>query len=86
MYSKLVPRTREGYYHFVGGIEPAIARATAFAPYSDLVWLETKTPDLEQARYFARKIREQHPGKYDFKFMTFALLHLTLFIGVLSIT
>ncbi|KAH8835636.1 isocitrate lyase [Flagelloscypha sp. PMI_526] len=58
-----LPRTREGYYHFVGGIEPAIARATAFAPYSDLVWLETKTPDLEQARYFARKIREQHPGK-----------------------
>lgn len=41
----------------------AIKRACAFAPYSDLVWLETKAPDLEQARYFARRIREQHPGK-----------------------
>ncbi|KAG6813984.1 hypothetical protein H0H92_004477 [Tricholoma furcatifolium] len=42
----------------------AIKRATAFAPYADLLWLETKTPDLEQARYFARKIREKYPGKW----------------------
>ncbi|KAF7302970.1 Isocitrate lyase [Mycena kentingensis (nom. inval.)] len=59
-----VPRTREGYYHVTGGIEPAIKRAIAFAPYADMIWLETKEPDLEQARYFARKIREQHPGKW----------------------
>ena len=36
----------------------------AFAPYADLLWLETKSPDLEQARYFARKIREKYPGKH----------------------
>ena len=35
-----------------------------FAPYADLIWLETKTPDLEQARSFARKIREKFPGKW----------------------
>ncbi|KAJ4485663.1 isocitrate lyase [Lentinula aciculospora] len=58
-----ITRTREGYYHFVGGLEPAVKRAMAFAPYADLLWLETKTPDLEQARSFARKIREKYPGK-----------------------
>ncbi|KAJ3797299.1 isocitrate lyase [Lentinula aff. detonsa] len=56
-------RTREGYYHFSGGLEPAVKRAMAFAPYADLLWLETKTPDLEQARSFASKIREKYPGK-----------------------
>lgn len=35
-----------------------------FAPYADLLWLETKSPDLAQARYFARKIREKYPGKH----------------------
>lgn len=41
----------------------AIKRAIAFAPHSDMVWLETKTPDLEEAKSFARRIREHHPGK-----------------------
>lgn len=59
----LVPRTREGYYHFKGGLEAAIKRTTLFAPYADLLWLETKEPNLEQARTFARRIRERHPGK-----------------------
>ncbi|KAJ7292814.1 isocitrate lyase [Mycena rebaudengoi] len=59
-----LPRTREGYYHVTGGVEPAIKRALAFAPYADLLWLETKEPDLEQARYFARKIRAKFPGKW----------------------
>lgn len=59
-----LPRTREGYYHYTGGIEAAIKRTMAYAPYADLVWLETKAPDLEQARYFARKIREKYPGKW----------------------
>ncbi|KAF9469735.1 isocitrate lyase [Collybia nuda] len=57
-------RTREGYYHYTGGVEAAIKRSMAYAPYADLLWLETKAPDLEQARYFARKIREKHPGKW----------------------
>ncbi|KIK70530.1 hypothetical protein GYMLUDRAFT_32560 [Collybiopsis luxurians FD-317 M1] len=59
-----MPRTREGYYHFTGGVEPAVKRAMAFAPYADLLWLETKTPDLEQARSFARRVREKFPGKW----------------------
>jgi isocitrate lyase len=59
-----VPKTREGYYHFKGGVEAAIKRSNLFAPYVDLVWLETKEPNLEQATAFARRIREQHPGKY----------------------
>ena len=59
----LVPRTREGYYHYAGGVDAAVSRVLAYAPYSDLLWLETKTPDLEQARSFARRIRAKYPGK-----------------------
>ena len=59
-----MPKTREGYYHFTGGIEAAIKRELAFAPYADMMWLETKRPDLEQAQGFARRIREKFPGKY----------------------
>ena len=44
-------------------VQAAIKRVLAFAPYSDMLWLETKLPDLEQARYFARKVRAQFPGK-----------------------
>ena len=58
-----MPKTREGYYHFTGGIDAAIKRELAFAPYADMMWLETKLPDLAQARYFARKIREKYPNK-----------------------
>lgn len=58
------PRTREGYYHYTGGIEAAIKRSIAFAPYADLLWLETKAPNLQQATSFARRIRTEHPGKY----------------------
>jgi len=57
------PRTREGYYHYAGGLEPAIMRTMSYAPYAELLWLETKEPDLEQARAFARKIRSVFPGK-----------------------
>ncbi|KAI0311272.1 isocitrate lyase and phosphorylmutase [Amylostereum chailletii] len=59
-----LPRTREGYYHTTGGIDSAISRALAFAPHADLIWLETKNPDLAQARSFARAIRERFPGKW----------------------
>lgn len=58
-----MPRTREGYYHFKGGLEAAIKRTNAFAPYAELVWLETKAPDVKQAQHFADKIHERHPGK-----------------------
>jgi len=59
-----LPRTREGYYHFKGGLEAAIKRTKAFAPYAEMVWLETKAPDVKQAQYFAGEVREQHPGKW----------------------
>ncbi|KAI0800763.1 isocitrate lyase and phosphorylmutase [Fomes fomentarius] len=59
-----LPKTREGYYHYTGGVEAAIKRELAFAPYADMIWLETKLPDLQQARYFSRKIREKYPGKW----------------------
>lgn len=58
------PRTREGYYHVRAGLETALKRCLAFAPYSDMLWLETKTPDLEQARSFAKRIHEKYPGKW----------------------
>jgi isocitrate lyase len=58
-----IPRTREGYYHYKAGFPAAIKRAKAFAPYSDLLWLETATPDVELATSFARPIREAFPHK-----------------------
>jgi isocitrate lyase len=56
-------RTAEGYFRVTGGIESAIARGLAYAPYADLIWCETGTPDLEEARYFAQAIHERFPGK-----------------------
>ena len=56
-------RTPEGFYRYTGGLEAAIARGLAFAPYADLLWCETSTPDLEEARRFAEAIHEQYPGK-----------------------
>ncbi|KAG0707573.1 isocitrate lyase and phosphorylmutase [Suillus ampliporus] len=58
------PRTPEGFYRTTGGLQAAIDRALTFAPYADLLWLETEKPDLAEARSFARKIREQFPGKW----------------------
>ncbi|HSK16701.1 MAG TPA: isocitrate lyase [Gaiellaceae bacterium] len=56
-------RTPEGYFQVVGGIESAIARGLAYAPYADLIWCETSTPDLGEAREFADAIHERFPGK-----------------------
>ena len=56
-------RTAEGFYHVTDGIEAAIARGLAYAPYADLVWCETSTPDLDEARQFAAAIHAEHPGK-----------------------
>jgi isocitrate lyase len=44
-------------------MEAAVKRVEAYAPYADLLWLETKKPDLEQARSFARQVRKKYPGK-----------------------
>ncbi len=56
-------RTVEGFYRTQNGIEQAISRATAYAPYADLVWCETGKPDLEFARQFAEAVHKQFPGK-----------------------
>ena len=56
-------RTTEGYYRVKGGIASAIARGLAYAPYADLLWCETSTPDLKEARQFAEAIRAEFPGK-----------------------
>lgn len=56
-------RAPEGFYHTRGGLEPAIARGLAYAPYADLIWCETSTPDLHEARAFAEAIHAQYPGK-----------------------
>ncbi|ODQ64235.1 isocitrate lyase and phosphorylmutase, partial [Nadsonia fulvescens var. elongata DSM 6958] len=57
------PRTREGYYMVECSIDVAIERAIAYSPYAELVWLETKTPNLEYAKSFAKKIHEKFPEK-----------------------
>ena len=56
-------RTSEGFYHIQSGIEPAIARALAYAPYVDMIWCETSTPDLEQAKKFSEAIKAEYPDK-----------------------
>jgi malate synthase len=56
-------RTPEGFYGFRGGLEAAIARGIAYAPHADLVWCETQTPDLEEARRFAEGIHARYPDK-----------------------
>lgn len=58
------PRTREGYHPVRSGMTPALKRTLTFAPYADLLWLETKKPDLDQAREFAAKIHAQYPEKW----------------------
>jgi len=56
-------RTTEGHFLFKGGLEAAIARGLAYAPYADLVWCETPTPDLDEARRFAEGVHSGFPGK-----------------------
>ncbi|OXS77884.1 isocitrate lyase [Domibacillus enclensis] len=56
-------RTSEGFYRTNAGIEQAIARGLAYAPYADMIWCETSEPNLEQAQRFADAIHEKFPGK-----------------------
>tara|TARA_R110002060_G_scaffold75155_1_gene84737 strand:- start:547 stop:1803 length:1257 start_codon:yes stop_codon:yes gene_type:complete len=56
-------RTPEGFYKITGGLEMGIARGLAYAPYADLLWLETSTPSLEEAQKFADAIHSKFPGK-----------------------
>jgi isocitrate lyase len=56
-------RTAEGFHKTYAGLEQAIARGLAYAPFADLIWCETKTPDLDDARTFAEAIHARFPGK-----------------------
>jgi isocitrate lyase len=56
-------RTPEGFFRVTPGIEAPIARSLAYAPYADVLWFETATPDMEEARRFAEAIHERFPGK-----------------------
>ena len=57
-------RSFEGFYYIKGGLDYAIARGLAYAPYADVVWCETAKPDLGEAREFAQAIHEKFPGKF----------------------
>ena len=56
-------RTAEGFFRIKGGVDAAIARAIAYAPYADLLWMETSTPDIGEARRFAEAVHAKYPGK-----------------------
>ncbi|WP_050615236.1 isocitrate lyase [Bacillus testis] len=56
-------RTPEGFYRTKAGIDQAIARGLAYAPYADLIWCETSEPNIEEARQFAEAIKAEYPGK-----------------------
>jgi isocitrate lyase len=56
-------RTAEGFYRVRAGLAPCVARGLAYAPHSDLLWMETSTPDLAEAREFAEAIKAQYPDQ-----------------------
>ena len=56
-----LPRTPDGFYRFRGGLEPAIVRSIAAAPFADLLWMETATADLDDARRYAEAVHAVHP-------------------------
>ena len=56
-------RSPEGFYVIKDGVEAAIARARAYAPYADMLWFETSKPDLAEAKHFAEAIHKEYPGK-----------------------
>jgi isocitrate lyase len=62
-FIKSTERTPEGFFYVNNGLDQAIARGLAYAPYADLVWCETGKPDIDEARAFAEAIHKQYPGK-----------------------
>ncbi|HEV8087685.1 MAG TPA: isocitrate lyase [Actinomycetota bacterium] len=56
-------RTEEGFFHTQEGIDAAIARAISYAPYADMLWCETSTPDMDEAKTFAEAVHKEFPGK-----------------------
>jgi isocitrate lyase len=58
-----IPRTREGFYHYQAGMKAATKRAIEYAPFADLLWVETGDPSVANAAQFSGEIRENYPGK-----------------------
>jgi isocitrate lyase len=58
-----VPRTKEGFYHYRAGLPAATKRAIEYAPFADLLWLETADPSVQKAAGFSKEIRQVHAGK-----------------------
>jgi isocitrate/methylisocitrate lyase len=56
-------RTAEGFFHVHAGIDQAIARATSYAPYADMLWFETSKPDVDEARKFSESVHAEYPNK-----------------------
>lgn len=56
-----LPRTREGFYRFQGGVKAAIVRGWAFGPHADIIWMETSSPDMVECRDFALGVKSKHP-------------------------
>jgi isocitrate lyase len=56
-------RTEEGFYEVRNGIDAVISRGLAYAPYCDMIWVETGTPDMDEAKQFAEALQKEHPGK-----------------------
>lgn len=59
-----VSRTREGYYRYLGGTQCAVMRGRAFAPYADLIWMESALPDYAQAKEFAEGVKSKYPDQW----------------------
>lgn len=59
-----VSRTREGYYRYIGGTQCAVMRGRAFAPYADLIWMESALPDYDQAKEFAEGVKAVYPNQW----------------------
>ena len=57
------PRAREGYYRLDKGVDLCVARAKAYAPHADLIWMETAKPLLAQAQHFAKEVKKAYPNK-----------------------
>ena len=68
-------RTPEGFFQYKGGLECAIARGLAYAPYADLIWCETSTPDLDEAREFAEAVHARVP-RQDARLQLLAVVQL----------
>jgi len=62
-FIKSKERTSEGFFYVKAGLEQAIARGLAYAPYADLIWCETGVPDMDEAKHFAEGIHKKFPGK-----------------------